>query len=162
MPKILNIIFTTNTTLARKIKQCDLALLWNKNPNFFLMSNMSKTCEGDSNADLERHQNRKSVPDRHQSDADPQHFIYLRYIGVLIATFDLPIHAFHFAINNLKCFPIERNNCTQCCGSMTFWGGSGSADPCLRILIRIRIRILETNTSIFVIDLQDASKKLYF
>jgi hypothetical protein len=35
----------------------------------------------------------------------------------------------------------------QCCGSMTFWGGSGSgfADP-----------------AIFVNDLQDASKKLIF
>jgi hypothetical protein len=44
----------------------------------------------------------------------------------------------------------------QCCGSMTFWGGSGSgsADPCLRLM--------DPNPAIFVNDLQDASKKLIF
>jgi hypothetical protein len=35
----------------------------------------------------------------------------------------------------------------QCCGSMTFWRGSGSADP-------------NPDPSIFIIDLQDANKKL--
>ncbi len=41
----------------------------------------------------------------------------------------------------------------QCCGSMTFWGGSGSgsADPCLRLM--------DPDPAIFVSDLQDASKK---
>ncbi len=48
----------------------------------------------------------------------------------------------------------------QCCGSMTFWGGSGSADPCL--LLMDRIRILDPDSAIFVIDLRDASKKLIF
>ncbi len=44
----------------------------------------------------------------------------------------------------------------QCCGSMTFWvgSGSGSADPCLWLM--------DPDPSIFVIDLQDASKKLIF
>ncbi len=48
----------------------------------------------------------------------------------------------------------------QCCGSMTCWGGSGSgfSDPCLRLM--------DPNSdpypAIFVIDLQDASKKLIF
>jgi hypothetical protein len=42
----------------------------------------------------------------------------------------------------------------QCCGSMTFWGGSGSgsADPC--------ILLMDPDPSIFIIDLQDACKKL--
>jgi hypothetical protein len=51
----------------------------------------------------------------------------------------------------------------QCCGSMTFWGW-------IRIRIRIRGSMPLTNGSgswirnpaIFVIDLQDASKKLIF
>ncbi len=44
----------------------------------------------------------------------------------------------------------------QCSGSMTFWGGSGpgSADPCLWLM--------DPDPAIFVIDLQDASKKLIF
>jgi hypothetical protein len=37
---------------------------------------------------------------------------------------------------------------------MTFWGGSGSADPCLWLM--------EPDPAIVVIDLQDASKKLIF
>ncbi len=37
---------------------------------------------------------------------------------------------------------------------MTFWGGSGSADPC--------IWLMDPDPAIFVIDLQDASKKLIF
>ncbi len=40
----------------------------------------------------------------------------------------------------------------QCSGSMTFWCGSGSADPCLRLM--------DPEPAIFVIDLQDANKKL--
>ncbi len=44
----------------------------------------------------------------------------------------------------------------QCCGSMTFWSGSGSgsADPCLWLM--------DPDPAFFVIDLQDASKKLIF
>ena len=42
----------------------------------------------------------------------------------------------------------------QCCGSMTFWGGSGSADPCLWLM--------DPDPAIIVIDLQDAIKKLIF
>jgi len=44
----------------------------------------------------------------------------------------------------------------QCCGSMTFWGGSGSgfADPCLWLM--------DQDPAIFFIDLHDASKKLIF
>ncbi len=48
----------------------------------------------------------------------------------------------------------------QCSGSMTFWGGSGSGSA-----IRIHGSTPLTNGSdpaIFVIDLQDASKKLIF
>ncbi len=42
----------------------------------------------------------------------------------------------------------------QCCGSMTFWcgSGSGSADPCLWLM----------DPDPFVIDIQDANKKLIF
>jgi hypothetical protein len=38
----------------------------------------------------------------------------------------------------------------QCCGSMTFWSGSGSES------------IRDPDPAIFVIDLQDANKKLFF
>ncbi len=41
----------------------------------------------------------------------------------------------------------------QCSGSMPFWGGSGSADPCLWIM--------DPDPAIFVIDLQDASKLIF-
>ena len=44
-------------------------------------------------------------------------------------------------------------NSRQCCGSMTFWGGSGS-------MPWIRIRFLDPDPAIFIIDLQDANKKL--
>ncbi len=44
----------------------------------------------------------------------------------------------------------------QCSGSMTFWCGSGSGDPCLWLVD------LDPDPAIFVIDLQDASKKLIF
>ncbi len=47
-------------------------------------------------------------------------------------------------------------SCRQCCGSMTFWcgsgSGSGSADPCQWLM----------DPAIFVIYLQDANKKLIF
>jgi hypothetical protein len=43
---------------------------------------------------------------------------------------------------------------SQCSGSMTFWGGSGSADPSLWLM--------DPDPAIFVIDLQDDSKKLIF
>ncbi len=46
----------------------------------------------------------------------------------------------------------------QCCGSMTFWcgsgSGSGSADPCLWLIDP------DSDPAIFVIDLQDTNKKL--
>jgi hypothetical protein len=42
----------------------------------------------------------------------------------------------------------------QCCGSMAFWCGSGSADPYLWIT--------DMEPAIFVIDLQDAYEKLIF
>jgi hypothetical protein len=43
----------------------------------------------------------------------------------------------------------------QCSGSMTFWCGSGSADPCL-LLIDPNA---DPDPTIFVIDLQDTNKK---
>ncbi len=42
----------------------------------------------------------------------------------------------------------------QCCGSRTFWGGSGSADPCLWLM--------DPDPAIFVIDLQDGCKNKFF
>jgi hypothetical protein len=42
----------------------------------------------------------------------------------------------------------------QYCGSMIFWSGSGSADPCLRLM--------DLDPSIFITDLQDANKNLIF
>ncbi len=50
-------------------------------------------------------------------------------------------------------FKAKRHAQKQCCGSMTFWGGSGSADPCLwlmdpRIRTRIRGSVPLTNGSV--------------
>ncbi len=53
-----------------------------------------------------------------------------------------------------KKMPSVLRRFSQCCGSMTFWYGSGSADPCLWLM--------DPDPAIFVIDLQDASKKLIF
>ncbi len=49
-------------------------------------------------------------------------------------------------------------NCYQCCGSMPFWGGSGSgsSDPCLWLMDP------DPDPAMFVIDLQDVIKKLIF
>ncbi len=41
---------------------------------------------------------------------------------------------------------------------MTVWGGSGSSDPCLLLMDPDS----DPDPAIFVIDLQDASKKLIF
>ncbi len=41
-----------------------------------------------------------------------------------------------------------------CCGSMTFWCGSGSADPCFRLMDP------DPGPAIFVTDPYDAVKKL--
>ncbi len=46
-------------------------------------------------------------------------------------------------------FPLD-----QCCGSMTFWRGSGSADPCLWLMDPDS----DPDPDIFVIDPQDAKK----
>ncbi len=50
----------------------------------------------------------------------------------------------------------------QSCGSMTFWGGtgSGSADPCLWLMDPDSD--VDPDPAIFVIDLQSANKKLMF
>jgi hypothetical protein len=45
------------------------------------------------------------------------------------------------------------SNFSQCCGTVTFWYGSGSTDPCLGLV--------DPDPAIFVIDLQDANKKLF-
>ncbi len=42
----------------------------------------------------------------------------------------------------------------MCCGSVTFWFGSGYADPCFWTM--------DPDLAIFVLDLQDANKKLFF
>ncbi len=51
--------------------------------------------------------------------------------------------------------------CWQCCVSMTFWrgSGSGSADPCLWLMDPDTDS--DPDPTIFVIDLQDANKKLF-
>ncbi len=54
--------------------------------------------------------------------------------------------------NNIK-FDLFLCPVEHCCGSMTFWCGSGSADPCLWLMD-------PDPPSIFVINLQDANKKL--
>jgi hypothetical protein len=46
----------------------------------------------------------------------------------------------------------------QCSGSMTFWCGSGSADPCLSLMDPDS----DPDPAVFVIDLQDANKNLFF
>jgi hypothetical protein len=48
----------------------------------------------------------------------------------------------------------------QCCGSMTFWCGSGSADPCISLMDPDPDS--DPYPAIFTIDLQDANKKLIY
>ncbi len=61
----------------------------------------------------------------------------------------------HPGIDSPHCnTPGLRRNYNQCCGSMTFWCGSGSADPCLWLM--------DPDPTIFVVELQDVSKKLIF
>jgi hypothetical protein len=46
---------------------------------------------------------------------------------------------------------------TSCCGSMTFWHGTGSAaDPCLWLMD------LDPDPAFFLTDLQDGNKKRFF
>ena len=46
----------------------------------------------------------------------------------------------------------------QCCGFLTFWCGSGSADSCLSLMDPYS----DPDPAIFVIDLQDSNKKPNF
>ncbi len=50
----------------------------------------------------------------------------------------------------------------QCCGSMTFWcgSGSGSADPCLCLMDPEPNA--DSDPAFFVINLQVANKKLFY
>ncbi len=57
--------------------------------------------------------------------------------------------------SNRKLF-LNKNLGNQCSGSMTFWSGSGSTDPCLWLMI------VDPDPAFFVIDLQDANKKQFF
>ncbi len=50
-------------------------------------------------------------------------------------------------------FYMDPDQQRQCCGSMIFWSGSGSGDPCLWLM--------DPKPSIFVMKLQDANKKNY-
>ncbi len=51
-------------------------------------------------------------------------------------------------------FCVNKYTVYQCSGSMTFWGGSGSSDPCFWLM--------DPDPAILVIGLQDASKKQIF
>jgi hypothetical protein len=57
----------------------------------------------------------------------------------------------------------ETNYTKQCCGSVTFWHGSGSADRCIRITETDSDPDLDPtpspapDTTIFVNDLQDGN-----
>ncbi len=55
-------------------------------------------------------------------------------------------------------FVCEGKGQNQCSGSMTFSGGSGSSGPCFWLMDPDS----DPDPAIFVIDLQDASKKLIF
>ncbi len=57
---------------------------------------------------------------------------------------------------------IQTTSLKQCCGSMTFWCGSGSVDPCLWLMDPDSDPDADPDPSIFIIDLQDANKKLMF
>ncbi len=54
-------------------------------------------------------------------------------------------------VSQTKVDPDPCQNLPQCCGSMTFLCGSGSADTCLWLM--------DTDPAVFIIDLQDANKK---
>jgi hypothetical protein len=59
----------------------------------------------------------------------------------------------------------ERIGNDQCCGSMTFWRGSGSEDPCFLLMDPDQDSDADPEMDadrdppIIVIDLQDANKK---
>jgi hypothetical protein len=54
--------------------------------------------------------------------------------------------------------PYVFNRFLQCCGFMTFWCGSGSADPCLQL----KDPDADPDPVIFIIDLQDTKIKQIF
>jgi hypothetical protein len=74
--------------------------------------------------------------------------LWYRWVVILCYGFDLIWPRFM-----IFCLPVN-----QCSGTMTFWCGSGSADPCLWLMYPDPV----PDPAIFVIDLQDASKKLIF
>ncbi len=74
-------------------------------------------------------------------DPDPQHWITGKVPGSLSKS-HIKNNGFRFSIEEPKkiCIKCEKSRWNhpagdlQCCGSMTFWGGSGSADPCLWLM----------------------------
>ncbi len=72
-------------------------------------------------------------------------FVTLEKIFVKFWLFSLQYHYFTFFSDIVSD--------KQCSGSMTFWCGSGSADPCLWLL--------NLDPAIFVIYLQDDNKYIY-
>jgi hypothetical protein len=58
-----------------------------------------------------------------------------------------------FTVNLRRRYQVLAESVNQCCGSVTFWYGSGSADPCLWLM--------DPDPAIFVIDLQEAFKNYF-
>jgi hypothetical protein len=66
-------------------------------------------------------------------------------------------------IQGKRILPLDKSeavSCNQCCGSMTFWCGSGSVDPCLWLMYPDPDSNPEPDPAIFNIDLQGTNKKL--
>jgi hypothetical protein len=64
-----------------------------------------------------------------------------------------------FMISDSRHDPNKKNMAGSASGSMTFWCGSGSADPCLSAS-DFKKMVSDPDPAIFVTDLQDANKKL--
>ncbi len=80
------------------------------------------------------------------------------------ATLVFPQQAFLILTDQIiiKRFGGDIHSFYQCCGSMTFWGGSGSgpSNPCLWLMDSDPDP--DPDPAVFVIDFEDASKKLFF
>ncbi len=56
------------------------------------------------------------------------------YFQAEISWFHMIIHISHLQNSSNNRCTVETGSCAQCCGSVTIWYGSGSADPCLLLM----------------------------
>ncbi len=122
-------------------------------PTFFVATNITKSEKYGSRI------REKPIPDpevKKTPASDPQHWRSFSSLFHLPISSSMQIELL-LCVSNRYFIYLKPN---QCCGSMTFWcgSGSGSADPCLWLLNPDP----DPDPAIFVIDLQDANKKIFF